>query len=362
MKPRLLIACGLAGLALSAQADDALVKLTPGQVKSMAIVAQPLAGFASGGERRLPAQAVVPPRHIEVLAAPMAGMVVSVAAAYGETVKKGQVLARLQSAQVLELQREALQARGQARLATENLKRDKTLFDDGIIAAARLSATEVAERQAAAQWSEKRQALALAGASEPAADGAGLSGSLGIRAPFDGVVLESAVQPGSRVEASTLLFKLGRIGALWLEIQATPAQAAGLMPGDIVTVPGCAEKGVLSLVAPAMNPASQSLLLRAEMPKGAQCLKPFQFTQAEVAPAKAGTGWRVPNGALTRHQGQSWLFAETADGYRPIAVRILDETEKSSLIAAELPADMKVVVRGLAAVKAAWLGLGAGGQ
>lgn len=362
MKPQLILALGLAGLALAARADDAPVKLTAQQIKSMAIVAQPLAGFAAGGERRLPAQAVVPPRAIEVLAAPLAGMVTSVSAAYGETVRKGRVLARLQSAQALELQREAIGAQSQARLAAESLKRDRALFEEGIIAASRLSATEVAERQAAAQWSEKRQALILAGAPEPSADGTGLSGALGIRAPFDGVVLEAAVQPGSRVEAATLLFKLGRTDSLWLEIQATPAQAAGLAPGDVVAVPGCADKGRLTLVAPAMNPTNQSLLLRAEMPKGSQCLKPFQFTQAEVAPAKAGSGWRVPNGALTRHQGQSWLFAETADGYRPIPVRVLDETEKTSLIAADLPGDTKVVVRGLAAVKAAWLGLGASGQ
>lgn len=343
--------------AASAFADGQPVRLSPEQIKSMGIAAQPLSGFAAGGERRLPAQAVVPPRDIEVLAAPLAGMVTSVTAAYGETVKKGQPLARLQSAQALELKREALHAESQAQLAAGNLRRDKALFEEGIIAGARLAATEATERQAAALLAEKRQALVLAGVADDA------KSAIAIRAPFDGVVLEAAVQPGSRVEAAALLFKLGRLDALWLEIQATPAQAAGLAPGDVVTIPGCADKGRLTLVAPAMNPASQSLLLRATLPptpRGARCLAPFQFTQVEVAPAKAGTGWRVPNGALTRHQGQSWLFQETSDGYRPVAVRVLDETEKSSVIAADLPADARIVVHGLAALKAAWLGIGGG--
>lgn len=358
MKPRLLsallsLACALP---LLAPADDGLVKLSPEQVKSMAIATQPLSAFGTGGERRLPAQAVVPPRRIEVLAAPLPGLVVAIEVAYGETVKKGQPLARLRSTEALALRREYLQARSQADLAAESLKRDRALFDEGIVAGARLSASAANERQAAAQLQEKRQALKLMGLSETAE---GMADTLTLAAPFDGMILESPVQAGQRVEANTPLFRLGRLDALGLEIQATPAQAAGLAPGDAVAVPGCAQHGKLTLVAPALNAASQSLLLRAEMPKIGACLKPFQYTQVEIIPGRPGSGWRVPNTALTRHQGQSWLFAETPGGYRPIPVRVQDETEKTSLIAAALPANTKVVIHGLATLKAAWLGLGA---
>lgn len=352
--------CGALAALSPAHADEGVVKLSPEQAKSLAIATQPLAGFASGGERRLPAQAVVPPKQVEVLAAPLSGLVVAVGAAYGETVKKGQPLARLQSADALALQREYLQARSQAKLAADNLKRDRALFDEGIIAGGRLAATESTERQAAAQVMEKRQAMKLAGLGEGSADA--LAGTVVMGAPFDGVILEASAQAGQRVDANAPLFRLGRLQSLWLEIQATPAQAAGLAPGDKVSVPGCAVKGRLILVAPALSAASQSILLRAEMPQPGDCLKPFQYTQVEVAPARAGTGWRVPNSALTRHQGQSWLFAATADGYRAVAVRLLDETEKTSLVAVNLPADTKIVVRGVAALKASWLGLGAPAQ
>lgn len=354
------ISAAVALLALAAghpaRADEGPIKLTAEQAKSMAIATQPLGGFASGGERRLPAQAIVPPRQAEVLAAPLTGLVVAVEVAYGETVKKGQTLARLKSAEAMGLQREYLQARSQAKLAADNLKRDKALFEEGIIAGGRLAATESNERQAAAQAMEKRQAMRLAGLGEGSADA--LGGAIAITAPFDGVILEATPQAGQRVDANSPLFRLGRLQSLWLEIQATPAQAAGLAVGDTVAVPGCGAKGKLILVAPALNAASQSLLLRAEMPKPGDCLKPFQYTQAEITPARAGSGWRVPNTALTRHQGQSWLFAQTAAGFQPVPVRILDETEKTSLITADLPADSKIVVKGVATLKASWLGLG----
>lgn len=356
----------LALLAGPAAAEEAAIRLAPEQAKAAAINLVPLESLASSGARRLPAQAVVPPARIEILAAPLGGMVVAVGAAYGETVRRGQMLARLQGPQVLELQREYVSAGAQADVAAENRRRDESLFADGIISQARLSATQAAERQAAAAIAEKRAALRLSGAAEPGRDGRGLSGATEVRAPFDGVVLDAQAQPGARVEASALLFKLGRMAPLWLEIQASPAQAAGLASGDAVTVPGCKGEGRLTLVAPQMNPATQALLLRAELPNADGCLRPFQFINAQITPAAAPAGgaWRVPNGALVRHLGQTWLFAEAADGYRPVPVRVLDETERSTLVAAAdgapaLAAATRIVVKGTAAVKAVWLGIGA---
>jgi RND family efflux transporter MFP subunit len=361
MKTRLL----LAGLCLPclALAEAPLIKFSPAQAKAMAIVSQSLGGFAARGERQLPAQVVVPPGQMEVVAAPLAGMLTAVAVAHGEPVRRGQVLARLQGSQLLELQREVVQAASQAELTAEAARRDESLFAEGIIAGGRLAASRAGARQAAAQLAEKRAALRLAGLAEPDAGLRGLAGQAELRAPADGVVLEAAAQPGQRVEAGTLLFRLARLSPLWLEIQASPEQAAGLRPGDAVQVPGCADPARLTLVAPHLDAATQSLRLRAELPRPAGCVRPYQFLQVRVqyAQPKGEAGhWRLPVNAVARHQDQSWLFAEVGGGFRPVPVKVLEEAEKTVLVAADLGADTKVVVQGLAAVKAAWLGLGAG--
>jgi len=360
MTKRLLLA--LLCLPLCAQAENILLKLSPEQIKSSSITAQPLNSFESGGGRRLPAQVVVPPRQIEVISAPLAGAVTAVLAAYGESVNSGQPLVRLQGAQMLELQRDYIQAQAQAEVASESLRRDEALHADGIIPGSRLSVARAAERQAAAQLAEKRQSLRLAGLGAPGSAAKGFSGIAEIRAPFAGVVLESAVQPGQRVESNALLFKLGRIDSLlWLEVQATPAQAAGLAPGDKVMVAGCAQSGRLTLIAPHMNPATQSLLLRAELPKPGSCVKPFQFVQATITPTTppSGNTWRVPVSTLVRHQGKVWLFAAVAGGFSPVPVTVLDETEKTSLVSVAMPGETRVVTHGVLTLKAAWLGLGA---
>lgn len=355
-------------LPLCASAQNAVVRISPEQSKAAGIALASLDSLRSNGERRLPAQAVVPPAQTAVLGAPLAGMVSAVTTAYGETVKRGQVLARVQGPQLLELQREFTAARAQAEVAAEQRKRDESLFADGIISRSRLAVTQATDRQAAAVLAEKRAALRLSGMGEPAGDGTGISGTAALRAPFDGIVLEANAQPGQRVEATAVLFKLGRLSPLWLEIQASAAQAAGLAPGDQVTVAGCEEVGKLTAVSPHLDPATQSLRLRAEFANAGGCLKPFQFVNARIQPRESqpGNAWRVPATALVRHLSQAWLFAEAPGGYVPVPVRVIDEVEQAALVApAEgaaqaLHGGLRVAIKGTATIKAAWLGIGAG--
>lgn len=349
-------------IASNAFAEGAVIRMTQAQAVRSGVTTITLSQIKGDDGIRLPAQVVVPPSQIEVVAAPLSAMVSAVHVAYGESVKKGQLLARLQGAELLELQREFTQAQAQASLAAEALRRDESLLADGIISQGRLAATRAAERQATMQLAEKHQALHMVGAAETAQDNTPTFGSADIRAPFDSVVLEAAVQPGQRVTAATPIFKLGRLSPLWLEIQATPSQTSGLDAGDLVSVPGCTENARVKLIAPHMQAASQSLLIRAELLKPAGCVKPSQYVQVTLMPSRplAEQNWRIPATALIRHQSQAWIFIETSGGYRPIAVNVVDETSESALVKAELDSKTKVAVKGVSTLKAIWLGLGAG--
>jgi len=180
-----------------------------------------------------------------------------------------------------------------------------------------------------------------------------------LRAPFAGVVLEANAAAGAQVDALTPLFKLGRVDTLWLEIQANPAQAAWVPLGAQVGIAGCSAPARITLVAPAVQSASQSVLVRAELTQVAGCVKPFAFVQARVqAPDLGKDQWQVPLTAVLRHQGKTWLFVAQDQGFRAVPVRVLAEGTGSVRIAADLPPTAQVVTRGVAALKGSWLGLG----
>jgi cobalt-zinc-cadmium efflux system membrane fusion protein len=352
----------------SAYSADSPIKLTPSQVETSGIQSSLLGDFLNKGGVGLPAQVIVPPAQIEVMAAPVATLVTNVRVAYGDVVKKGQPLLRLQGGGLLELQRDFSTARAQAGLAAENRRRDEALFADGIISQGRLSATRAAETQAQALAGEKQQSLRLSGLADSGGDaGSGGNGErpgvAELRAPFDGVVLEVAAQPGQRVDATTPLLKLARLAPLWLEIQASSAQAARLAAGDQVQIPGCSVSGEIRLIAPQMQLASQSQLVRAEIAKPGGCVKPFQFVHVTVTSrtAAAKDSWRLPVGALVRHQGKAWVFVAADGGYLPVTVSVLDESAESVTVAGELTAQSRIVTRGVATLKASWLGLGSSG-
>lgn len=337
----------------------AQVTLTPGQIAKAGIATTSVTALAGGGDIRLPAQVVVPPGQIEVIAASLPTMISAVKVAYGETVKKGQVLLRLQGGQLLEAQRDLATAQAQAQLATERRQRDEALFADGIIAQGRLSEARANEVQARALYAEKRGLLRQAGASSPGKDGT-FSGTAELRAPFDAVVLEANAQPGQRVDAQTSLLKLGRLAPLWLEMQASQNQASQLAPGDLVAVPGCTAPARIALIAPHLQAASQSLLIRAELAQPAGCVKPFQYVQVTVSPGRAPAGGtlQAPIAAIARHEGKAWVFVATPEGFRPVGVEVLEESAATVTVTGDIPVGASIATKGVSAIKSVWLGLG----
>ena len=184
----------------------------------------------AGGAIRLPAQVVVPPAQVEVIAAPLPALVGAVRVAYGETVKKGQPLARLQGAQLLELQRDFASAQAQAASPPRTCAATRAFTPTASSPRAGFRPPARPSGRPPCCWPNGARRCAWPVWPSPARGAPTLSGNAEIRAPFDGVVLEATAQPGSRVDAMTPLFKLGRLAPLWLEIQASPAQAAGIAP------------------------------------------------------------------------------------------------------------------------------------
>ncbi len=369
---RVALAAAVAHFALVAAAAEApqLINVDAKQMQSVGIETQALSGGGDGTRRSLPAQVVIPNAQIRVVAAPLAGLVQTMAVAPNDAVKQGQLLARLQSPMLIEAQREFLQAATQAQLAQASYKRDEQLFKEGIIAEGRYQATRANATQAAAALSERRQALRLYGMTEGAINalqaGRGMSSTLDIVSPISGVVLEQMAAAGQRAEASAPLYKVAQLAPLWLEMQATPAAAAGIVPGAAVTVPGAVTNGApasgkVRSVGRALDPTTQTVMIRAEITQGAEALHAGQYVEAQVAVNAGGEKqWRVPTSAVARHQGKAYLFVQAKGGFVPVEVKLLGETPTASTVSGALRGDERIAVKGIAALKAIWTGIGEG--
>lgn len=353
--------CALSFPARAANPAD-FIALAPAQAKALGVETRPLAAADTGSAAGLPAKVVVPVEQMRVVAAPLAGLLTQVGAVAGQTVKKGQMLARLASPGLLQVQRDYLQARQQADLAQRSLARDEQLFKEGIIAEARLQASRASQAQAAVAARELQAELRIAGAT---GGGGSLTPEVAVSAPLDGVVLEASAAVGSRVEAATALFTVAQLNPLWLEIQAPAALAGNLKEGAAVRIAGSEASGKLINVGRQISPGSQTVTLRARMDAGLDSLHPGQMVEATVAAApQAGATagknatYRIPQAAVVRQAGQAWVFVQTAGarpGFQATPVSVAGNAGPDVLVSGSaLAANAAVAVKGVSALKSAW--------
>lgn len=317
------------------------------------------AGQAYGD--RLPAKVVVPNAQLRVVSAWQGGLVEDLFVAVGEHVQAGQLLARLQSPELLELQRDFLQAQTQLRLAKSSLDRDTQLYREGIVPKRRLQETRGAYEELDTVQEQRRQSLLLAGM-DPNAVAAlesrrRLMSVLELRSPLSGVVLEQMGVAGERVEAATPLYRIADLDPLWLEIHTPIATAAGIAVGDRVLVPEQDVNGRVITVGRDVHEADQGVLIRAQITEGTERLRPGQFVQAQIASAENGEErYRVARTAVMHEGRKAFVFLKTEEGFSPHEVRIAVHEGEHLVILTRLPPATPIAIRGTAALKASLSG------
>lgn len=347
----------------SAQAQAAGVRTQAVQMASAGSGAAPLT---------LNGTVVLPPQALQTLSAPLAGFVQQVLVGPTDAVKAGQVVARLHSSELLQWQREYVQASAQAKAAGDRLQRSERLFAEGIVAEARVREDRYAHTQAQVALTERRQALRLAGVGDAqiAQLGSGaLLTQIPVVAPRAGTVMEVLASPGQRLEAGAPVATLAHGGLLALELQASAEQASQIAPGAVVQVAGCAQSGRVKGIATQVRGGNQALVVHAELPANSPCVRPNQAVRAEVSSSNVNTALAgiqklatVPIASVVRQQGKDYVFVQTPSGFTATEVQVPSRSTAVASVApvtgAPFTAQTRVAVLGLAAIKGAWLGMG----
>ncbi len=240
------------------------------------------------------------------------------------------------------------QARLKSQLAAGNAARDEKLFAEGLIAESRLRTTQAETQSARASLAAAQTALAMLGAGK-------VSGSaITLTAPISGVVMESAAEPGERVDAGMALLKVADLSKLALEIPLSTAQARQVAVGQAVTVADSPASGRVTALLPQLN-ASQSVLARASLVDPQKLLRPGQSVQVGLAGAQSAQGLAVPAAALVWQANVPYVFVETAQGFTPTPVQLVRQNASQAEVTGLIPGS-RVAAKGVAALKAQWLG------
>ena len=308
---------------------------------------------------RYPAKVVVPNAQLRILSAPFAGITEALLVAEGDSVRKGQVVAIIQSTALLEKLGDYIDAQSQFRLAASELKRDRQLNREGIIPDRRLLETQARYSQARTAADQAGQTLESAGYDEQSLakiiEQGKISSRLELRAPQDGVVLEQLVSPGEQLEALAPVFRIGQLSPLWLEIHVPLEAVSSIATGMDVQVADPEIMGKVLTIGRMVHGADQGVMVRAEVSDEAGQLRPGQFVEIEIAQGGEGQRFRIPRSALVRNEGQAMIFVQTGEAYQAKNVEVVAEEASKIIIRGDLGPQDRIVVSGTSALKSIWL-------
>jgi RND family efflux transporter MFP subunit len=228
----------------------------------------------------------------------------------GDVVRKGQVLARFDSAmaQADLAQSRATVAEAEAHLAeaAANAQRARDLQPSGALSAQQVAQLLTAERTAQARLeavkaAQQVQQLRLLHAE--------------VLAPDSGVISARSATLGAVVPAGSELFRLIRQGRLEWRGEVAAAELTQIRRGQKVKVDasGAPVTGTVRQVAPTVDAATRNALVYVDLPDTGGRLKAGMFARGEFATGSS-TALTLPQSAVLLRDGFSYVFTVAADG------------------------------------------------
>jgi cobalt-zinc-cadmium efflux system membrane fusion protein len=312
-----------------------------------------------------PAKVVIPPTQEYIVSAAQAGVIDQLNVAIGDQVVKGQILAQLNSPDLLTLQREYLKAYAAQQASLINFNRDKKLLEEGVIADRRWQETSSQYHSAVSEADEQRQLLEIAGMTPGEVDRLDkthrLTRRLNIRAPIAAVVLERAAIAGTHIDMMAPLYRIANLDELWLEINIPQERLDTLKLGDRVEVENADVRAKITLLGQSVNPENQTLLARAVIEKqNTASLRPGQQLNARIIQSSDKAAFKIPNAAIAWNEGKAFIFIRNQQGFAVTPVTVAGKQGDESIINSGLTGNEEIAINGAAALKANWLGLGSG--
>lgn len=251
------------------------------------------------------------PTRVAAVGTRAPGIVTKVLHVEGDEVERGELLAVVESPAVTEAQTDEKVAVAKKRAALKNEARERDLLERGL--------TTAREHEQAVSMLEQQRALAEAARERlETLGGAERSGISELRAPVSGVVAQRSIAPGQNVGASTIAFRVGDLGQLWIQLRVFERHVGLIREGDVVDVEmlaggGKQLRGKVAHVGSVLDPATRTTQVRIEVHNESLALRPGQAVEATIhASGPARVALSVPSTAVTYVDGKPTVFvAET---------------------------------------------------
>jgi len=237
------------------------------------------------------------------------GRVVEIRARLGDTVKKGQILLRVQSADMAAAFSDYRKAVVDEQLSRTQLERSKLLYDKGALSLNDLQVAQDTEDKAAVDVENTTERLRVLGASidHPAA-------IVDIVAPVSGVITDQQVTNAAGVAGlgSPNPFTISDLSSVWILCDVYENDLAEVHVGETADIrinayPDKVLTGRISNVGPVLDPSLRTAKVRIEV-HNPGLLRIGMFVTATFHGQKKETHVSVPASAILHLHDRDWVY------------------------------------------------------
>jgi len=267
------------------------------------------------------------------------GRIVQVDARLGDTVKKGQVLLKVQSADISGAFSDYRKAVADEQLAHTQLERSKQLYDRGAISLNDLQVAQDTEDKAKVDvetTAEKLRVLGNASLDHP-------SGIVDIRAPISGVITDQQVTNASGVQglASPNPFTISDLSDVWILCDVYENDLGTVRVGEKANIrlnsyPEQDFTGTISNIGPILDPNLRTAKVRIEV-HNPGLMRPGMFVTATFHGQQKEKRAAVPATAILHLHDREWVYIPKDNEFRRVEVVSGDM----------LPGGMQEIVKGI---------------
>ena len=242
------------------------------------------------------------------------GRVVEIKARLGDTVKKGQVLLRVQSADMSGAFSDYRKALADEQLSRTQLERSKLLYDKGAISLNDLQIAQDTEDKAKTDVENTGAKIHVLGGNLAHADTV-----VDIHAPISGVITDQQVTNAAGVQglASPNPFTISDLSNVWILCDVYENDLINVHIGDTAEIrmnayPDRVFTGRISNVGPILDPSLRTAKVRIEV-KNPGLIKVGMFVSATLHGVKKETHTAIKATAILHMHDRDWVYVPDGD-------------------------------------------------
>ncbi len=279
----------------------------------------------------------------------------------GDRVRKGEVMAVLESRELADAKAAFLSARERNILAQSNFRREEKLWKEKISSEQEYLEAKNILAESRIELRSVKQKLHALGFSEKFLKKLPTQSDLSFTryqmiAPFDGTVTEKHISLGEALSSDVRAFVIADLSSVWVNINVYQKDLPFIREGLPVVISASHgmpdTRGTISYVGPMVGEKTRTVLARVVLSNPEGYLRPGMFITAGIAVGGVEAPIVIPKAAIQDIDGTSTIFVEEEGGFLPKSVTVGRTDLEYAEITSGLSAGQQYIARGAFTLKA----------